>query len=226
MLLIKQSLGATIVSVTACLAGRCIICDFKYLSRDWRVVVVSAPTRAEERKVFFENIRATLDTDRIANLLGDFNRVCYARDNSRDTSYCHTSVLLLQEAATDYCLEDVGDTLLEAKNVEFAHFEGTSHAHLDRAYVSFDLLPECCDYAVTPVAFSGNCLVSFSLGGRKEKANQFNGRLWKMNSKLLQDEEFKTQVTEKIRREPGEQTDCASRWELFKQEVKMTALER
>lgn len=179
-----------------------------------------------KEKFFFENIRTRLDTERIVVFLGDFNCVCSARDKSSDTPFRDSSILALIEAASDYCLEDVGDALLGVRQVHFTHFQGTSHARLDRAYVSLELLPECGDYCVSPVSFSDHCLVSFTLGGRKPSANTFNWSLWKMNSKLLQEEEFTTEINEKIRRLPDRKTSWSSRWEIFKQEVKLSAIEK
>lgn len=226
MLLIKQSLGAVIQNVVACLEGRLIVCDFAIMSRDWRAVVIYAPTRAEERKVFFEGLRAWLDTERLILLLGDFNCVCSARDKSSETRFRDASTSVLQETVEEFCLEDVGDVMVGSQAVQFTHFQGRSHARLDRAYVSLEILSKCHDYRVTPVSFSDHCLVSFTIGGRKRKVNRFNWDLWKMNSKLLQDEEFRSAIAEKIKKLELESFSCSSKWETFKQETKLTALER
>ncbi|KAH9360209.1 hypothetical protein HPB48_000090 [Haemaphysalis longicornis] len=47
-----------------------------------------------------------------------------------------------------------------------------------------------------------------------------------MNSKLLQEEEFTTEINEKIRRLPDRKTSWSSRWEIFKQKVKFSAIEK
>ena len=124
-------------------------------------------------------------------------------------------------------LEDVGECLCSGKGVTFTHFQSTSHARLDRVYVSAELIPSCHDYRVTPVPFSDHCLVSFSTGKHKRNNKRFSWELWKFNVKLLKDEVFNRLFIEAIE-------DLATRtsegwghkWELFKQTIKLKALER
>lgn len=186
LILIRRSSGVVVQNVTASLAGRFVICDFILAFKEWRIVCVYAPTKADERKVLFEDLRAWLNTERAVVLLGDFNCVCFARDKSSCTPYRDGSTIVLRDITADFGLEDVGDALECKTQIQFTHFQGTSHARLDRAYISTDLVSECSEYSVTPVSFSDHCLVSFLIGRCKEK--KFNWDLWKMTSLLMKDE--------------------------------------
>lgn len=199
LILIRRSSGVLVQKVTSSLSGRLVSCDFILASREWRIVCVYAPTKGDERKVFFEELREWFDTERVIVLLGDFNCVCSARDKSSSAPYRDASTVALNSLISDFGLEDVGDVLECRTRVQFTHFQGTSHARLDRAYVSLELVPECSEYTVTPVSCSDHCLVSFFIGKSKDKKNKFNWDLWKMNSLLLKDEEFQTEVKKRLR---------------------------
>ncbi|KAH9367287.1 hypothetical protein HPB48_017216 [Haemaphysalis longicornis] len=125
--------------------------------------------KGRRKKVFFEELRPWLDTERALVLLGDFNCVCSARDKSSGTPYRDGSTIALNGVTADFGLEDVGNMLKCKTQIQFTHFQGTSHARLDRAYVSLELAPECSEYSVTPVPFSDHCLVSFLIGKRNNK---------------------------------------------------------
>lgn len=226
LLLIRQSIGAVVQAVTSDTRGRMVVCDLVFASKEWRVICVYAPIRVDERKGFFEECRAWLGTERALIVLGDFNCVCGARDKSSTTPFRDGSTVVLDEIVADFGLEDVGNVISGAHQVQFTHFQGASHARLDRAYVSLELVPECCQYAVHPISFSDHCLVSFSLGRPEKKASKFNWDLWKMNSKLVQDEQFVADVKGMMEKIDGRETNLTFQWEMFKQNVKIKALER
>ncbi|KAH9372411.1 hypothetical protein HPB48_009635 [Haemaphysalis longicornis] len=108
LILIRRSSGAVLQNVTSNLSGRFVICDFILASKKWRIVYVYAPTKADERKVFFEELQARLGTERVVVLMGDFNFVCSARDKSTCTPYRDGSTIALNGIAADFGLEDVG----------------------------------------------------------------------------------------------------------------------
>lgn len=228
VLLIRRSLGATLKAVTASEAGRFVVCDFDLGLKEWRVICVYGPNNGAERKAFFEDLRTWCNTERLLILLGDFNCVCSARDKSSLSNFRDASTAVLNDIVTDFALEDVGDSLGGAGTVQYTHFQGNSHARLDRLYMSLELLPECDDYQVSPVSFSDHCLVSVSLGRIGKRRNAFCWGLWKFNNKLLEDEEFVEAVVVCGREYfcSNDNVNYASKWEHFKQRVKMKALER
>lgn len=67
-------------------------------------------------------------------------------------------------------LEDVARCVTRG-NVQFTHFQDQSHARLDRAYISLDLVLLCTLYVVQPVSFSDHALVTITLG-KKVKLQQ------------------------------------------------------
>lgn len=226
-LLIRHCLGATVQSVTSCASGRFVVCDLSFSSFEWRVICVYAPTRVEERRIFFDGIRHYCNCDRLLIFLGDFNCVCSSGDKTSSTAYSDSSTASLSATVNECGLDDVGECLRSGREVKFTHFQGSSHARLDRLYVSLELLPLCCEYSVRAVSFSDHCLVSACINGHKEKKNSFSWELWKFNSKLLEDEVFRAQVQASLDKvENGQKSEYGTKWELFKQEIKIKALER
>lgn len=228
VLLVRQSLGAVVQAVTTCVSGRLVVCDFSFSAVEWRVICVYAPTRVGERMAFFESLQYYCNCPRLVMLLGDFNCVCAASDKTSSTPYIDASTECLKELVNEFGLEDVGDCLRNGPLVNFTHFQGLSHARLDRVYVPLDLVPLCHDYHVCPVSFSDHCLVKVSLRSKNEGRKVFCWELWKLNAKLLQDEIFKRRVQEAV--ECMTDTDKSAghgvKWEIFKQNIKMMAIER
>lgn len=122
-------------------------------------------------------------------------------------------------------LEDVACCAPSAKAMSYTHFQGGSHARLDRVYISSELVSLCCNYSVDYVSFSDHCLVSFWLGESK-KTSSFTWDLWKLNAKLLRDESFVSTLKATWQAVERRGHGAGERWEMFKQEVKMCAIEK
>lgn len=126
-----------------------------------------------------------------------------------------------------FCLEDVTNFASPTYAARFTHYQGESHARLDRIYVSAELAPSCSNYAVDAVSFSDHCLVSVCVGGKKQRQTKFNWELWKINDKLLKDDTFLAAVAaKKTELETPANQNILQAWECFKQEVKLLAIER
>lgn len=227
MLLIRQSLGAIVERVETCVFGRWIVCDITLAGLELRIICIYAHTNTEERRNLFETVGNHCDTDRLLVLLGDFNCVSMARDKTSATPYRDASTACLSDIIDRCHLEDVGDCLGCGSGVRFTHFQGTSHARLDRAYVSVELIPYCGEYSVQPVPFSDHCLVVFHVGKRKGTKSKFVWENWKLNEKLLNDDIFVDRVTSAIHELPMADNELlGAKWERFKQAMKMMAIER
>lgn len=150
----------------------------------------TAPPKPPKGSVFFEEIRKWCETDRMAILLGDFNCVYSARDKSRPSPFRDASTAVLSDIVADFALEDVGDGVGSNGPVRYTHFQGNSHACLDRVYLSLYLLPQCEEYRVIPVSFSDHCFVSLTLGRGAKRRNAVCWGLWKLNNKLVEDGTF------------------------------------
>ncbi|KAH9379093.1 hypothetical protein HPB48_005436 [Haemaphysalis longicornis] len=94
----------------------------------------------------------------------------------------------------DSCLEDVTDLATATRAARYTHYQGASHAHLDRIYVSAELAASFIDYAVDGVSFWDHCLVSVCVGGKKQREAKFTWDPWKMNDMLLKDDKFQATV--------------------------------
>ncbi|CAN7951769.1 unnamed protein product [Ixodes pacificus] len=99
--------------------------------------------------------------------LGDFNCVCNVRDRASAKSISDSSSTLLRDILDEYLLTDVADMHVEREELRFTHFQQSSHARLDRIYVSAELGPITVAYFVKPVSFSDHCLVGVTVKKKK-----------------------------------------------------------
>ncbi|CAN7988790.1 unnamed protein product [Ixodes hexagonus] len=239
-LFLKKASGIVEENVIACASGRFVICDFSFSNLKWRGICINAPNVESERCAFFENISIYLQSDRITTLLGDFNCVCTPEDRSNRPQNKDKAGEQLNNLVKDFELEDVAQCTSTGNRVIYTHHQGSSHARLDRAYVSVDIVPDCSSYAVSYVSFSDHSLygprcccavkppniIIFTVGHCKNRSS-FSWELWKLNAKLLDDK----QLTEKVRSRL-EQTSSVNdnemcrEWKSFKQQVKLDAIER
>lgn len=198
-LFLRKSVGFDVEHVISCSEGRSIVCDFSFVGSKWRAVCVYAPNRPNDRKQFFENIEPYLKGERNVLLLGDFNCVCKPHDRVANMPIRDVSALYLNAMLHELNFEDAGCLLSGGKPPEYTHFQGVSHARLDRIYVSAGLVPLCCSYEVQHVSFSDHSLVTLNLGCAKTRP-RFNWELWKLNAKLLQDDLFVDKVSQKLKK--------------------------
>lgn len=193
-LLVSKQLNHSSLSLRVDGEGRLICCDLSFHSRNWRFICVYAPSKVSDRKAFFLSLAPLLDTDRDLVLLGDFNCVCHSRDHSYLTNRYDAIATFLHQLTEDHNLRDVG--AYTPSWVRFTHFQGVSHARLDRVYVSTNLWSNIHNYAVKPVFFTDHCLVAVSWGPRKFRRFAPNWELWKLNTQLLREESFVNKVKE------------------------------
>ncbi|KAH9359989.1 hypothetical protein HPB48_020779 [Haemaphysalis longicornis] len=118
-------------------------------------------------------------------------------DTTSSSPYKDASTELLVEIVDEFGFLDVAECLESGRDVSFTHFQGTSHARLDRIYASLELIPKFKGYRVDPVSFSDHCMVKSSVGPRRQ-GTAFSWNLWKLNAKLLNDETFIDAVKKKI----------------------------
>lgn len=223
---VKKMPGLEVQAVKSYDSGRLVVCDFLYGVLLWRILCVYAPNKADDRNEFFANLRHLLTTERLVILMGDFNCVLSSRDKSSSSPYRDASTDLLTELVQDASIVDIAECLEGARDVQYTHFQGSSHARLDRIYVSLDLIGKCERYSVLPVSFSDHCLVQCNIGRKIYKA-PFNWDLWKLNTKLLKDEVFASYTTEKLNEfQIDEDNLIFQKWEVCKGDIKMKAIER
>lgn len=224
-LFLKQGTGLTAKALTTDREGRFIVCDLTYGNDEWRIMCVYAPNAVNARNDFFLLIEPYLSTDRKLLLLGDFNCVLNFNDRSQFTARFDPSAALLQSLVNENNLADIGEH--KGSRVHYTHFQRSSHARLDRIYISGELYEAISDYTVKPVFFSDHCLVSTILGEKKRHSVRPEWRLWKLNTTLLDDEIFTDRIPEillRVQQIPSLHIFC--KWDMFKQDVKNWAIER
>lgn len=227
VLYVRQSLGAKVEASTSCPSGRLIVCDLLFSGLEWRVICLYAPTVTDERRIFFEQLKQYTKCNRLLIIIGDFNCVLSAKDKTSERPYRDASTAVLSDMVREHGLEDVAECLGGGRTMQYTHFQAASHARLDRAYVSVELVPICKAYRVNAVSFSDHCLVSFVVASTKETKRAFEWQLWKLNSNLLSDEKFMEEVmTEVEKMKVRSKKTFREKWENFKQVVKLKALER
>ncbi|XP_042144937.1 uncharacterized protein LOC120837149 [Ixodes scapularis] len=110
---------------------------------------------------------------------------------------------------------------------QYTHFQGTSHARLDRIYVSGDIINSMSNYQVKPVFFSDHCLVSVCFGPRRLRGVHQQWEHWKLNLRLLSDEQFSTNISLLLSNTlQNIDMHIFAKWDSFKQEAKNLAIER
>lgn len=225
-LFLRKDIGIAEKEVVTCARGRFIVCDFMYEKLELRVIAVYAPTVRKERREFFEQLVPFLECGRALIFLGDFNCVLDPNDRSNGSVVKDSSAEFLKGVLNECSLEDVTGLVNGRKRVHFTHFQGISHARLDRIYVSPEFSPSCEEYEVKQVSFSDHCLVMVTLGGMKQRKAKMNWDLWKINSRLTEDEKFVKKVKESMAIFDVSELSCIESWERFKQDVKINAIER
>lgn len=129
--------------------------------------------------------------------MGDFNCVCNTKDRSaRQTGY-DASATDLQVMLQEHNLVDFACQMSDP--IQYTSFQGTSHAGLDRIYVSGNIFDSMIEYQVKPVIFYVQCLVLVSYGLERERAFRRQWELRKLNVKLLGDEESKENCFSSVR---------------------------
>lgn len=200
--------------------------DFSLHSTEYRVICIYAHTSVQQRESFFHDCLPYLGSERCVIFMGDFNCICDARDRSGGNVVVDRSARLLETIVADCDLVDSGRLSTSSGALAYTRFEGSSHARLDRIYISVSLSQNVTKYSVTPVSFSDHCLVSVECGRRKRGGSHFNWGLWKLNGTLLKDKKFLESVGGCFGDMAVGHVSIFERWECFKEDVKMTAIER
>lgn len=205
------------------LEGRVSFVDCLVSGELIRVVSVYAPNSSSERKTFFAYLQSFLDTPAKVVLCGDYNCVLSPEDRNGKAKINDSSTAELRRLLHLNDLTDV--TKATGKPfIQFTHWQGTSHARLDRIYVPSECSEASFNYEVTPVAFSDHALVTFVMNPSIQRKTHSSKALhWKLNESAFKEEGFRTEVARMIEALKDEEAVSACRWELFKTEVKQFA---
>lgn len=228
MILIKRCLPYTLISHATDNEGRAALLDALIGGEVWRFLVIYAPNDMTQRYAFFESLSQYFGATGNLVLLGDFNCVLSAGDRSSSRDDVDSSADYLRGIVEAFGMCDAADSCTPSP-VQFTHFQGSSHARLDRIYfsASHGHNKEISSYKVHPVYFSDHCLVVATIGARAAPSvNPKSWKLWKMNSKVLQDLVFEEFVIRELAALYSYPVCWAEKWETFKQAVRAFAIER
>ncbi|XP_064465412.1 uncharacterized protein LOC135376904 [Ornithodoros turicata] len=158
-------------------------------------------------------------------MAGDFN--CTTKDSDRQPKrrVKDGSVSVLRKLCDTV---DIVDASEECDNgqVNFTHWQGNSHARLDRIYMSASLKRGQCKVATVPVPFSDHALVATTISLGKSEVRQMSGQgHWKLNEELLKDEKFCHRIASELSHMLQSEACDACTWEKFKLKVQRVAKE-
>lgn len=117
-----------------------------------------------------------------------WNLNCIIRTADRSPSGRRTdrSITVLRDLIDDFDLVDAGTVRNETSEIRFTHFQASSHAPLDRVYVSAPVAAMLRMYRVMSVYCLDHCFLSTTIG-EKTSPKPFKCRLWKFKAKLHND---------------------------------------
>lgn len=85
--------------------------------------------------------------------MGDYNCVCNSVDKSGPDMYIDRSARPLEELLEQCDLLEVGKHTSRGEQLKYTWFHASSHAWLDRIYLSITLAKDISTYDVEPVFF-------------------------------------------------------------------------
>ncbi|CAN7986022.1 unnamed protein product [Ixodes hexagonus] len=224
-LFLRKSLGYPFVSLSVDQEVRLISCDLSLRQSEWRFICAYAHNTVNARSFFFKFLANFLDTDKMVVLMGDFNCVCNAEDRALLQTRYDRTASILKDLLQEHNLVDVA--CRKDMSLRFTHFQGVSHARLDRIYVSGEVFTSMARYNVRPIFFSIHCMVSVRFGDKAPRLFRPKWELWKFNVSLLKDEKFSKRVLTILHKCIDNQNmHIFAIWDSFKQEVKNLAIER
>lgn len=191
-LFLKKSLLCSAFSYHVDAEGRYIYCDFVLQGVPWRIVNLYAFNDAAKRILLFDTVSNLLDCERCIVLMGDFNCVCDPSDRSGINIQRDRSGEVLSNVIENAGLIDIGAS--GQGSCSYTRIQGHSYARLDRIYVSSSLLSRGLSCSTIPVSFSDHCMVIAKIGEKSVTNFRPQWALWKLNSELLNDQEFINRV--------------------------------
>ncbi|EEC14891.1 hypothetical protein IscW_ISCW011424 [Ixodes scapularis] len=175
----------------------------------------------------FRRTRALLNTPAALVVGGDFNCVTNSRDRVRGSAVPRADVgaVALRYAVCDFDLVDVTETL-DNFSQRFKGWRGTSQARLDRVYVSGEWSGSVVSYDAKIVPFSDHGFVAVEIvAGGPGGVWARRDTPWKMNSSILESEDFIEETRRALERLSEGSADAVS-WGNFKSVLRESASEK
>lgn len=204
-------------------SGRLMVANIILQDQPWRIIVVYAYNNAAQRESLFCQARIHANTRFNVILLGDFNCVINKKDRVPSLTIVDPSAEALKALVQDCDLIDSATD----HALCFTHFQGSSHARLDRIYISGSVNTTLSNYNVIPAFFSDHCMVQVRVGIKTPQRNrkQPSWSLWKLNERLLENDDFKKAVESELEILECTKEGWCQKWESFKLEIRKIAIE-
>ena len=195
-------------------------------STSLNIVNVYAPNTVSERKAFFERLHDYFIPKGSRIIAGDFNCI----DNKLDRLHSANSVLpdkkCFSAFLSDFCLVDIWRKL-NPRGVSFtwSNSDYSQASRIDRFLISRSLLHFVRSNKVLPCVFSDHDFVDLELciDGLSNK----RGGVWRLNTALLADLDFKREISSAIDRQKSVISDFESLgawWDDLKLVIRSTCI--
>ena len=169
------------------------------MSLFFNIYAPSGPQKFKERKLFFENLKASISEFQPDNskliLGGDFNCVTDVDlDRSRMVSKTDSSVNKLKNILNNFQLKDIWRYQNpDKKEFTFYSIVGTG-SRLDKFYLTKDLTPNVVESKIQNFAHSDHDKVNIKLDLSETERGPGLG-LWKINNSYLHDPDYVKEIT-------------------------------
>ena len=175
--------------------GRILSVLVHYCNTPINLINVYAPNTISARKIFFEGLHDHFLSRGNLIVGGDFNCVGSSVDKFRSDDIHATDKKSLSSLQSDFSLIDVWRKC-HPRVVSFtwSNASNTQASRLDRFLVSRSLSVASCN--ISPCAFSDHDFVDFDLP--LDNAPRRRSEVWKFNSSLLSDPDFKQLIINEI----------------------------
>ena len=225
-ILINGKKRITVIDYKKDLSGRIINIKIQFKDQKIQIISIYAPAQPSLRETFFQNVRHAIFEDTRIVIGGDFNMVeCLNKDRKGGTpSHTHKQgITQLQYLKHDFDLEDKWRT----ENEKQLTYTWTSRkqnvkiqSRLDRFYIS-KTIKHIKTESLYNIWSDHKILSTVILLGEGEKRGK---NYWKLNTDILLDEQYKTEMTAFIHLQKTYKQDydnIIEWWEMTKVYIKM-----
>ena len=177
--------------------GRFLCGEFSFSDQVFRVACFYAPNRNPTRNDFFENVADRLDPTVPTIVCGDFNTVidrALDRAGSDAADTLRESTVALSHLFDSVCVTDIWRYLHpDASAFTWNRWNGSISSRIDMVGVPFSWVLSVAGATICPCPFSDHCAVTVSVS--VPDVVPPGPGLWKLNTSILQDQDYVDLIT-------------------------------
>ena len=228
MVMFKPGMDINVIDVCTDRNGRYIILKLQFMSENFTLINIYAPNKELEKKVFFNDVLAMLDTlniqmdDKII-CGGDWNSIfdvtldkCGGRNNPVNIAPEMTKMIDTFDFIDIWRVQNP-----ETRRFTFRQKNPLVQTRLDYFLVTNEITDMVSSVDIVPSACSDHSSVTIKLNLIPD--TQKGRGYWKFNSQYLEDEEFVTRMSEILQNTTNFNNDIEDKrvaWEWIKYEVR------